>query len=239
MFGLSFWELAMILIVALVVLGPKRLPDLARTIGGGLRSLRRASADLRHAIEEPLREVQEPLEEMRREIYQTVHHFEGEIAKSLEETKEGIEESVAGYDEAATLPEGDDDEREALPSLAEAEPLAERGLDDDLSEEPASRADRLHADADDPYANADDLYANAEDDDDEGRAGPLPEVDERGRVASSDPFALDSSGAALLAAGPQPEIDDEPSAGDDDASASANAVDTVPPEKKDGSSSAA
>lgn len=235
MFGLSFWELAMILIVALVVLGPKRLPDLARTIGGGLRSLRRASADLRQAIEEPLREVQEPLEEMRREIYQTVHHFEGEIAKSLEETKDGIEEAVAGYDEATTLTaEGDDDEREALPSLAEAEPLAERGLDDDLSEEPASRADRLHAETDDPYANA-------EDDDDEGLAddGFLPEVDERGRVASSDPFALDSSGAALLAAGPQPEIDDEPSAGDDDASASADAVDTVPPAKKDGSSSAA
>jgi Tat protein translocase TatB subunit len=53
--GLS--ELLIILAVALIVLGPKKLPELARNLGRGLTHLRRASEDLRRSIlveEEPL-----------------------------------------------------------------------------------------------------------------------------------------------------------------------------------------
>ncbi len=40
-------ELLVILALALLVLGPKRLPDLARSLGRGLSEFRRASTDLR------------------------------------------------------------------------------------------------------------------------------------------------------------------------------------------------
>jgi len=40
-------ELMVILVIALLVLGPKRLPDLARSLGRGLAEFRRASTDLR------------------------------------------------------------------------------------------------------------------------------------------------------------------------------------------------
>lgn len=83
MFGLSFWEIALILMVALVVLGPKRLPDAARTLGRGLRSLRRASSDIRSVIEEPLREVQEPLQEMRNDLYEAVNQFGDDVVESV------------------------------------------------------------------------------------------------------------------------------------------------------------
>jgi len=46
--GLS--ELLIILAVALIVLGPKRLPEVARSLGRGLAQLRRASEDLRRSI---------------------------------------------------------------------------------------------------------------------------------------------------------------------------------------------
>jgi Tat protein translocase TatB subunit len=46
--GLS--ELLIIMAVALIVLGPKKLPEVARSLGRGLAQLRRASEDLRRSI---------------------------------------------------------------------------------------------------------------------------------------------------------------------------------------------
>ena len=50
MFGIGAQELIIILVVALVVFGPKRLPELARSLGRGLAEFRRASSDLRHTL---------------------------------------------------------------------------------------------------------------------------------------------------------------------------------------------
>ncbi|MCP4244045.1 MAG: twin-arginine translocase TatA/TatE family subunit [Myxococcota bacterium] len=47
MFGIGMTELLLIFALALLVLGPKRLPDLARSLGRGLAEFRRASTDLR------------------------------------------------------------------------------------------------------------------------------------------------------------------------------------------------
>jgi Tat protein translocase TatB subunit len=44
MFGIGTPELLVILVVALIVLGPKRLPEVARALGKGLAELRRATS---------------------------------------------------------------------------------------------------------------------------------------------------------------------------------------------------
>ena len=51
MFGLGTAELLIILFIALVVLGPKELPKVARTIGRGIRELQRARDDIKKNIE--------------------------------------------------------------------------------------------------------------------------------------------------------------------------------------------
>jgi sec-independent protein translocase protein TatB len=51
MFGIGGWEMLLILVVALVVFGPKRLPELARSLGRGLAEFRRASTDLRKSFD--------------------------------------------------------------------------------------------------------------------------------------------------------------------------------------------
>jgi len=49
-------ELLLILVVALLVFGPKRLPELGRSVGRGLREFRRATMDLQTTIERELAE---------------------------------------------------------------------------------------------------------------------------------------------------------------------------------------
>lgn len=85
MFGLGFWELAIILVVAFLVLGPKKLPDLARSLGKGLRDLRRASEDLRSSIQEPLDEIRKPLEEIRSDLADTVYQVQDQIEREARE----------------------------------------------------------------------------------------------------------------------------------------------------------
>jgi TatA/E family protein of Tat protein translocase len=51
MFGIGTQELVIICVVALLVFGPKRLPELARMLGKGMTEFRRASNDLRSSLE--------------------------------------------------------------------------------------------------------------------------------------------------------------------------------------------
>lgn len=54
MFGLSFGEVLIIMVVALLVLGPERLPKVAKNVGKGMREFRRATGGFRQVLEEEL-----------------------------------------------------------------------------------------------------------------------------------------------------------------------------------------
>ncbi len=47
-------ELLVILVVALLVLGPKRLPEVARSLGRGMAEFRRTSSELRSTLTQPI-----------------------------------------------------------------------------------------------------------------------------------------------------------------------------------------
>jgi sec-independent protein translocase protein TatA len=53
-FNIGPTELIVIMIVALIVFGPKRLPEIGRTLGRSLQEFRRASNDLRREIEQDM-----------------------------------------------------------------------------------------------------------------------------------------------------------------------------------------
>jgi TatA/E family protein of Tat protein translocase len=59
MFDIGFQELILILVVALLVFGPKRLPELGRALGRGMREFRRATEEFRSTVETNLH-INEP-----------------------------------------------------------------------------------------------------------------------------------------------------------------------------------
>jgi len=56
MFGIGMTELVVILVVALIVFGPTRLPELARSLGRAMGEFRRASTDLRQTFNESIQD---------------------------------------------------------------------------------------------------------------------------------------------------------------------------------------
>ncbi|MEK7877009.1 MAG: Sec-independent protein translocase protein TatB, partial [Pseudomonadota bacterium] len=78
MFDIGFSELVVIALVALIVIGPERLPKVARTLGHLLGRMQRyvndVKADISREMElDELRKLQSTVEEAARSIEQSVH----------------------------------------------------------------------------------------------------------------------------------------------------------------------
>ena len=54
--SLGFGEIILILMLALIIFGPRRLPEMGRTIGKSLKEFRKATTDLRQELEVDLNE---------------------------------------------------------------------------------------------------------------------------------------------------------------------------------------
>lgn len=63
MFGIGPTELIVILVIALLVLGPKRLPELAAGLGKGLAEFRRATADINAELADASKSLNEQARE--------------------------------------------------------------------------------------------------------------------------------------------------------------------------------
>src|SRR5580704_10180761 len=79
-------EMVIIFIVALVLFGPKKLPELGRTVGKFLTQLRRVSADLKSSFEREMQNLERETEaEKLRELGQsTAQQIQSHAAETLE-----------------------------------------------------------------------------------------------------------------------------------------------------------
>lgn len=88
MFDFSFWELAIVLIVALLVVGPDKLPILAAKLGRWIGKAKRMMVSVRSDIEDELKaaELKEMLEKQQDEISQ--------LRNILNESQSEVEQEV-------------------------------------------------------------------------------------------------------------------------------------------------
>jgi sec-independent protein translocase protein TatB len=113
MFDIAFSEIVVIAVVALIVIGPERLPKVARTLGHMFGRLQRYVNDVKADINREM-ELDE-LRKLRSEVQSAASEFESSIHKAAQEVDSGVRSVETELNEAGTSPP-----ISATPSAADA-----------------------------------------------------------------------------------------------------------------------
>ena len=102
MFDIAFSEIVVIAVVALIVIGPERLPKVARTLGHMFGRLQRYVNDVKADINREM-ELDE-LRKLRTEVQAAASEFESSIHKAAQEVDSGVRSVETGLNEAGNAP---------------------------------------------------------------------------------------------------------------------------------------
>ena len=105
MFGIGLPEMIIIAVVALIFIGPDKLPGVLRSIGKGLVELKRATSDVRSTVQEEMQKIEDEIE--LKEVRESAQDFKNELGGvankvdpltlskfNTEGQKEGISDSI-------------------------------------------------------------------------------------------------------------------------------------------------
>src|SRR5215831_1557998 len=134
MFDVGFSEIVVIAVVALIVIGPERLPKTARTLGHLFGRLQRYVADVKADIN---REMQlEELRKLQQEVHTAATEIETSVSSAAREFESGARKVESELNAAAQEPAAT--ASAAAPTVASPAPEAATGAADAASPQQAT-----------------------------------------------------------------------------------------------------
>ena len=121
---IGFTELLLVFVVALLVLGPDKLPSFAKKLGAGLQAFKKASGEvtkeLKESVIDPLEKAQEPI----REAMKPLEDLDKEVNDNLKDVTKSLENLGKTKPKAANQTEATEPQ---TPPEEEAPPEADQG----------------------------------------------------------------------------------------------------------------
>src|SRR2546423_5542836 len=105
--SLGFPEILMIFVIALLVFGPKKLPELGKSLGKGIREFKKATDELKSSWEDQVKDISAPLNDVKRDIHTMGQDLKSDFYKSIEAEEHTAQAAHAETSQPAvtTIPE--------------------------------------------------------------------------------------------------------------------------------------
>src|SRR5436190_2610240 len=79
---LGFQELLIIFVIALLVFGPKKLPELGKSLGKGLREFKKATEDIKSNWDEHMKDVEKSVDEVKSTVTDATKDIDRDLTAS-------------------------------------------------------------------------------------------------------------------------------------------------------------
>jgi len=85
---LGFSEMLMIFVIALLVFGPKKLPELGKSLGKGIREFKKATEELKSSWEDQVKDISEPINDFKRDLHSMGQNLKTDFQNHIEKAVE-------------------------------------------------------------------------------------------------------------------------------------------------------
>lgn len=119
MFGIGVPELLLLLAIALIVIGPKKLPDLAKSMGRAMREFKKATGEIKESLS---------MDADLNDVKETIDDLKDDFKKSLDDPPNQKEEKASEDEKVKSL---DETYEEWKKQKSDSEPPADAEMDAD------------------------------------------------------------------------------------------------------------
>jgi Tat protein translocase TatB subunit len=128
MFGIGMPELLLLLAIALIVVGPKKLPELARALGRGIAEFKKATNELKESLEDntDFSDLRESFDEVQDTAIDATLPSTPMVESDAEETETATANSDQDHDDQVELASSSSEEAEELETAPPATPSPEK-----------------------------------------------------------------------------------------------------------------
>jgi TatA/E family protein of Tat protein translocase len=116
MFGIGMPEMILILAIALIVIGPKKLPDLAKSLGRAMNEFKKATREIKDSIdvEGDLKDVKKSFDDLNADLKTSVNPLATDPVSSADaSTTPAADEKPPTAPEAPATPDGEGSAKDA------------------------------------------------------------------------------------------------------------------------------